>query len=460
MACWLAEPYSEPASKGIVLMNYVVLGAGPAGVTAAETLRSVDPNATITMIGGEPEPPYSRMALPYLIYGKIDEGGTYLRQDPAHYDEQRIRYIMGRCGGIDSRAKQVYLSTGETLPYDKLLIATGANPIRPPIPGSNLEGVENCWTLADARKILEYADKGSPVVLVGAGFIGSIILEALFLRGCQITVVELAPRMVARMMDETAGGMLGRWCESKGVQVLTNTRVTSISKGEEGGPRLSVRFSNGLSAPADLAVLAVGVRSNTGFLVGSGVAVNTGIIVDEYLQTTAPDIYAAGDCCEGIDLSTGKPDMLAIQPVAVEHGRIAALNMAGHQHRHRGSLNMNVLDTMGLISSSFGLWQGAQVGETGKLVDEGTFKYMKLEFEGDKLVGAQCVGMTDHVGMLRGLIQTGFHMGEWKKKLLASPERLREAYIAVAQGLPTSGPMAPQVKTPVVDVSHAGASGH
>ena len=460
MARRLAEPYSEPASKGIVLMNYVVLGAGPAGVTAAETLRSVDPNATITMIGGEPEPPYSRMALPYLIYGKIDEGGTYLRQDPAHYDEQRIRYIMGRCGGIDSRAKQVYLSTGETLPYDKLLIATGANPIRPPIPGSNLEGVENCWTLADARKILEYADKGSPVVLVGAGFIGSIILEALFLRGCQITVVELAPRMVARMMDETAGGMLGRWCESKGVQVLTNTRVTSISKGEDGGPRLSVRFSNGLSAPADLAVLAVGVRSNTGFLVGSGVAVNTGIIVDEYLQTTAPDIYAAGDCCEGIDLSTGKPDMLAIQPVAVEHGRIAALNMAGHQHRHRGSLNMNVLDTMGLISSSFGLWQGAQVGETGKLVDEGTFKYMKLEFEGDKLVGAQCVGMTDHVGMLRGLIQTGFHMGEWKKKLLASPERLREAYIAVAQGLPTSGPMAPQVKTPVVDVSHAGASGH
>ena len=460
MARRLAEPYSEPASKGIVLMNYVVLGAGPAGVTAAETLRSVDPNATITMIGGEPEPPYSRMALPYLIYGKIDEGGTYLRQDPAHYDKQRIRYIMGRCGGIDSRAKQVYLSTGETLPYDKLLIATGANPIRPPIPGSNLEGVENCWTLADARKILEYADKGSPVVLVGAGFIGSIILEALFLRGCQITVVELAPRMVARMMDETAGGMLGRWCESKGVQVLTTTRVTSISTGEAGGPRLSVRFSNGLSAPADLAVLAVGVRSNTGFLVGSGVAVNTGIIVDEYRQSTAPDIYAAGDCCVGIVLSTGKPDMLAIPPVAVEPGRIAARNMGGHQHRHRGSLNMNVLDTMGLISSSFGLWQGAQVGETGKLVDEGTFKYMKLEFEGDKLVGAQCVGMTDHVGMLRGLIQTGFHMGEWKKKLLASPERLREAYIAVAQGLPTSGPMAPQVKTPVVDVSHAGASGH
>jgi len=106
------------------------------------------------------------------------------------------------------------------------------------------------------------------------------------------------------------------------------------------------------------------------------------------------------------------------------------------------------------------LWQGAQVGETGKLIDERAFKYMKLEFEGDKLVGAQCVGMTDHVGMLRGLIQTGFHMGKWKDKLLAAPERLREAYVSVAQGAPTGGPTAPRVKTPVVEVSHAGASGH
>lgn len=441
-------------------MNYVILGAGPAGVTAAETLRSVDPNASITLIGGEPEPPYSRMALPYYIYGKIDEGGTHLRQDPEHYDKLRIRYIMGRCGGIDAGEKKLYLSTGEVLPYDKLLIATGANPILPPIPGSNHDGVETCWTLEDGRKILELADKGSPVVLVGAGFIGSIILEALYLRGCQITVVELAPRMVARMMDETAGGMLGRWCQSKGVRVVTNTRVVRIDKGDEGGSRLKVGLSDGTEAPADLCVLAVGVRSNTGFLVGSGVEVNTGIVVDEYLQTTAPDIYAAGDCCEGIDLSTGKPEMLAIQPVAVEHGRIAALNMAGHQHKHRGSLNMNVLDTMGLISSSFGLWQGAQVGETAKLVDEDNYKYMKLEFEGDRLVGAQCVGMTDHVGMLRGLIQTGFRLGEWKDTLLKSPERLREAYIAVAQGAPTAGPTAPHTNTPKAGFGHAGATGH
>ncbi len=430
-------------------MKYVILGAGPAGVTAAETLRSVDPTAEITMVGGEPEPPYSRMAIPYYIYGKVGEDGTYLRQDPEHYDKHKIRYVTDRAGGVDTVGKKLHLGGGESLPYDKLLIATGASPIIPRMQGSNLPGVNSCWTLPDAREILKLADKGSPVVLVGAGFIGSIILEALYLRGCKLTVVELAPRMVARMMDETAGGMLGRWCEEKGARVLTNTSVTGIERGEDDGHhRLSVALSTGEKVPASLAVLAVGVRSNVGFLVGSGIKVNTGIVVDEYLQTTAPDVYAAGDCCEGIDISTGKPDMLAIQPVAVEHGRIAALNMAGHKHQHRGSLNMNVLDTMGLISSSFGLWQGAEGGETAKLVDEKNYKYLKLNFLGDKLVGAQCVGLTDHVGMLRGLIQTGFPLGEWKDRLVQSPERLREAYVSVSQGKPGYGPAAPHVNTP------------
>ncbi|MGH1419222.1 MAG: NAD(P)/FAD-dependent oxidoreductase [Hyphomicrobiaceae bacterium] len=430
-------------------MKYIVLGAGPAGVTAAETLRSVNKEADITMISGEPEPPYSRMAIPYLLHGSIEEQGTYLRQKDKHYEHHGIKYVHGRAGGIDTKAQKLFLNGGDELEFDKLLIATGASPIIPPIPGANLEGVHTCWTLEDAREILKLADKGSKVVLVGAGFIGSIVLEALYARGCDLTVVEIAPRMVARMLDETAGGMLGRWCEAKGVKVLTDTKVTNISKSTDGGgDNLEVGFSNGSSAPAQLVVMAAGVRPNVGFLVGSNVQVEAGIRVNQYLETTAPNIFAAGDCCEGIDISTGKPDMLAIQPVAVEHGRIAALNMAGIATPHRGSLNMNVLDTMGLISSSFGLWQGAPMGETAKLIDEENFKYLKLEFEGDKMVGAQCVGMTDHVGMLRGLIQTELHLGIWRDRLLEAPERLREAYVAVAQGTPEYGPTGLRVSFP------------
>ncbi len=432
-------------------MNYVILGAGPAGVTAAETIRQHDGKGQITLIGGEPEQPYSRMAIPYLLDGRIGESGTQLRQEPDHYVKHRIDYVVGRAGGIDSRGHKLFLDGGRVLAYDKLLIATGASPIIPRMEGAQLPGVHNCWTLPDARAILKLAHKGTPVVLVGAGFIGSIVLEALHARGCDLTVVEIAPRMVARMMDETAGGMLTRWCQEHGVRVFTNTKVLGITPGSgSGGSRLSVQLSNGTSVPAGLVVLAAGVRSNTGFLTGSGVEMSTGIKVDQFLQTTAENVYAAGDCCEGVDLSTGKPDMLAIQPVAVEHGRLAGLNMAGVRTPHRGSLNMNVLDTMGLISSSFGLWQGAPGGVTAKLTDEGKFKYLKLELLGDRLVGAQCVGMTDHVGMLRGLIQTGLRLGAWKERLIEAPERVREAYIAVAQGAPMHGPTGPQVKTPRV----------
>ena len=429
-------------------MHHVILGAGPAGVTAAETLRGLDPNTRITLVSGEPEPPYSRMAIPYLLEDNIAETGTHLRQQPGHYESLGIDVVHTRAGGLDTAGKRLFLNS-TVVPYDKLLIATGASPVRPPIEGTNLPGVHTCWTLADAREIMGLAEKGAPVVLVGAGFIGSIVLEALYERGCDLTVVEIAPRMVARMMDDVAGGMLKRWCEGKGVRVLTNTRVDRITKSTNGGASLSVALSNGASVPARLVVMAAGVRPNVGFLVGSGISVETGIRVDDHLMTSAADVFAAGDCAQAADLSTGMHDVLAIQPTAVEHGRIAALNMGGRRTRHRGSLNMNVLDTMGLISSSFGLWQGAKGGESATTVDEAGWRYLRLELDGDRLVGAQAVGLTDHVGMLRGLIQTGLRLGNWREKLLRAPERVAEAYIAVAQGLTGHGWTGPRPKMPV-----------
>ena len=413
-------------------MHHVIIGAGPAGVVAAETLRRYDPQSDITILGGEPEPPYSRMAIPYLLVENIDERGTYLRQTDGHYDSIGINYRHGKVAGIYAGHKTVKLEDGEELSFDRLLIATGATPIAPPIDGIDLPGVHNCWTLEDARNIMRIASNGDPVVLVGAGFIGSIILEALVRRGVNLSVVEMGDRMVPRMMDEVAGAMLKRWCENKGVRVITSTMVESIAQQQDGA--LQVKLNSGDTLPARLVVVAAGVRPNVNFLASSGVKVDQGVIVDEYLATTQKDIYAAGDVAQAKDLSTGKYEMLAIQPVAVEHGRIAALNMAGRETVHRGSLNMNVLDTLGLISSSFGLWEGVEGGDSARLENTDGFKYLRLEFAGDKLVGVQTVGMTDHIGMARGLIQTGVTLGEWKEKLIKSPEKLPEAYLATAQG--------------------------
>ncbi|MGI9381923.1 MAG: NAD(P)/FAD-dependent oxidoreductase [Methyloligellaceae bacterium] len=413
-------------------MHHVILGAGPAGVIAAETLRHHDRDARITLVSGEDEPPYSRMAIPYYLAGNIAEEGTHLRHEADHYETLGISYLKGRADALDASAKSLKLENGDDLGYDKLLIATGASPIRPPIEGLDSPGVHTCWTLDDARQIARLAERGAPVVLVGAGFIGSIILEALVAKGVALTVVEMGDRMVPRMMDETAGAMMQRWCEEKGARVLTGTQITRIDQTSGG---LEVETSAGETLEAKLVVIAAGVRSNIDFLNGSGVETEEGIRVDEHLATSVPDVYAAGDVAQARDLSTGAYSVLAIQPTAVEHGRIAAQNMVGLVTPHEGSLNMNVLDTIGLVSSSFGSWMGVEGGDTARLVDETGYRYLRLEFDGDRLVGGQAVGLTENIGILRGLIQTGLRLGAWKDRLVKSPQRLAEAYVATSQGI-------------------------
>ena len=209
-------------------MKHVILGNGPAGVIAAETIRKLRAEDDILVIGDEPEPPYSRMAIPYLLMGNIGEEGTYLRKDKDHFARQRIQLRTGRARAVDADARQVRLDDGTVLPFDRLLIATGATPIRPPIRGMDLPGVHPCWTLADARKIMALAKPEARVLQMGAGFIGCIIMEALAARHVQLTVVEMGDRMVPRMMGEGAGGMIKRWVEKKGITVYTSTRVEAI----------------------------------------------------------------------------------------------------------------------------------------------------------------------------------------------------------------------------------------
>lgn len=416
-------------------MHHVIIGAGPAGVIAAETLRKLNPEFRITVIGDEPEPPYSRMALPYLLMKRIDEAGTYLRKHEDHYRNQRIDLMVDRVNAVDTAARSVKLAGGGTLNYDKLLIATGSRPMSPPIPGVDQHGIFPCWTLEHAREIARAASPGTKVVLMGAGFIGCIILEALAERGVDLTVVEMADRMVPRMMDETAGTMIKTWCEQKGVAVHTSTKVTAIDKGN-GKSRFNVVLADGATLPADLIISATGVRSNIEFLKGSGIKTDQGILANQQLQTNDPNVYAAGDVAQGLDFSTGEYTVQAIQPTAADHGQLAARNMAGLRGAvYRGSVNMNVLDTMGLISASFGLWMGVDGGERAELCDRNRYRYLNLQFQDDVLVGATSLGLTNHVGVLRGLIQTKTRLHGWKEKLLHDPTRIMEAYLANTQAV-------------------------
>ena len=416
-------------------MQHVIIGAGPAGVIAAETLRKGDRSAQILLIGDEQEPPYSRMAIPYVLDGSIAAGGTHLRKAEGHYDRLDIRYRQGRAESVAAADGALVLEGGEKVAYDRLLVATGAAPLKPPIPGLDSPGVHNCWTLADCRAIEERATGESNVVLIGAGFIGCIIMEALAKRCGRLTVVEMEDRMVSRMMDATAGGMLRRWCEARNIRVLTSTRVARIesAEGGAGAGDKAVVLDGGERLDAHLVVLAVGVAPNTGFLEGSGVETDHGVLVDAHMRSNMANVFAAGDVAQGLDFSTGGYSVHAIQPTATEHGRVAALNMLGRQARYKGSLNMNVLATVGLVSSSFGSWEGVDGGERGVAVDEDAFKYLRLEFDGDRLVGALGIGLTDHVGVIRGLIQARTALAGWKARLLENPHRVMEAYVAHSQ---------------------------
>lgn len=411
-------------------MRHVIVGNGPAGVIAAETLRAECPADDITLLGDEPGPPYSRMAIPYLLVGNIGEEGTHLRKSAGHFADRRIILRQARVRRIDTQSQTVALSEGDALAYDRLLLATGSSPADPPIPGITLPGVMKCWTLADARGIAAAVRPGVRVLQLGAGFIGCIIMESITARKAALTVVEMGDRMLPRMMPPHAAALIKRWCEGKGVRVLTGTRAVQI---DAAGDELHVRLENGEVVVVDVVISATGVRPNIAFLAGSDIATQSGILVDDRLQTNVANVYAAGDCAEAVQFGTSNRFVNAIQPNAADQARIAALNMAGQPARSQGDMALNVLDTFGLVSASFGQWQGVAGGDEVELADEAAFKYLRLTFEGDVLIGATSLGLTEHVGVIRGLIQSRTKLGHWKTQLTQDPTQFVAAYLAAAQ---------------------------
>ena len=417
-------------------MHHVIIGGGPAGVIAAETIRKQAPCDNITIVSDEAVPAYSRMAIPYLLMGNVKEDGTYLRKDPSQLKNQHVNWLQAGVKHVDIAAKKIALNSGVEIMFDTLLIATGSHPIKPPIPGIDSEGVHTCWTMEDARHIMALANKGSRVLQLGAGFIGCIIMEALAARGVKLSVVEMGDRMVPRMMGSIAGGMIRDWVQAKGVEVFTATKVESI----ESGAPLKVKLSNGKTIEADLVISAAGVRPAIGFLKDSGISCLLGVLTDAHLQTNVPGIFAAGDCAEAFDKVTGKTIVSAIQPNAAEQARVAGMNMVAcsrgkaMQAELKGVTQINVLDTLGLISTSFGDWQGQPGGEQVELTDLKNGKHLSLQFKDDVMVGCNSVGWTEHVGVMRGLVEGKIKLGAWKDHLKKDPTKLMEAYIARAQG--------------------------
>jgi NADPH-dependent 2,4-dienoyl-CoA reductase/sulfur reductase-like enzyme len=382
---------------------------------------------------------HSRMALPYWLAGNIPETRTHTG-DAAYFARLGVTARLGsRASAIDAAAKIVTLSDGTRLPFDDLLMATGSSPVVPAIAGVDLPGVLPRWTLDHTARVLKHAEalaatgRTLRVALIGAGFIGFIVLNAMFKRKWRLTVIEREAQVLPRMLDRGAAAHVERWLAARDIPVHVGTTVQRIDAGAEGAK--SIVVSGGRSIDADIVIVATGVRPNLQLARSAGLATADGILVDERMRTSVPHIYAAGDVAQGPVLGSAERAVHAIQTTAVDHGRVAGANMAGQDVLYPGSLAMNVVDVCGLQGAAFGSSDDASA-EAMTIDNAAGFVYRKLLWTEDRISGALFVGRPDDLGMLtdigmvKGLIQCRSRLGSWKAHLSAHPHDVRRAYAA------------------------------
>jgi len=406
----------------------VIAGAGVAGLAAAETLRQLEADAAITVVGDEV--PYSRMVLPYYMEGRIEEGAVFTGDD-AWFGELDIETRFGHgLASLDPSAHRVTLSDGDTLEYDALVLATGSGSVRAPIPGADAEGCIDLWNLEDARAFLTGPHR--EVAIIGAGFIASTILDAVVKRADRIHLLELEPQILPRMVDGNAAALIEAHLRHRGIDLHTGTEVKAIER-TSGRSRLGL--SSGAQLDVDVVIFATGIRPNLAFLEGAGIETDAGILVDGRLRTNVAGIWAAGDVAQGPVLHHRERRVHAIQPTAVDHGRVAAADISGADVRYEGSLLMNVVAVQGIEAASFGLWEEAD-HEVTRIESPSGGLYRKYVWDGDVLVGGVLVGPThgmsglNDAGMLKGLVQTGVSLGPWRGYLEENPLDLRRAFVA------------------------------
>ncbi len=411
--------------------RHVIVGGGTAGLNALLTIREQDRGASeIILVSAER--PYSRMVLPYYLGRSIAEARVFTLS-PARLDALQVQAHIGRRAvGLDPAAGRLALDDGTLLPYDDLLIATGSSPVKAPVPGAEAPGVHSFWTLPQARAVLADIRQGSHVVMVGAGFIAFTILNAILALGARLSIVEVAPRILPRMIDAAGAELVEAWLTRHGVAIRTGATLTAI---EEAHGEKRLRFRQGEDLVADVIIMATGIRPNLEWLNGSGIRVNRGILVDDHLRSSVPNVYAAGDVAEGRDLVTGEAALHAIEPTAMEHGRVAGANMAGEDVAYRGSLLMNIVEVCHLDIASFGAWDDPAAERVAALRPE-RWAYRKLLWRGDRLSGAMILGRshdlwtTNDVGMLKGLVYSGARLGAWKEHLCRNPFDIKPAFVA------------------------------
>jgi NAD(P)H-nitrite reductase large subunit len=425
-------------------MRHVIIGNSAAAVGAIEAIREHDRDNPITVVANESQHVYSRPLISHLLGGQVDDSHMYYRP-PDFYDRYQVETMLGiEVTQVVPEERRLALAGGGTLAYDRLLIATGGKPFVPSLPGADLEGVFTFTRWTDARNIERYLKKHhvETAVVVGGGLIGLKTTEALMERHVRVTIVELADRVLSISFDRTASRMAEALLRRAGTEIRTATSLVEIV-GQDGRVDTAV-LRNGERVQCDLVVLAIGVRPNVGLIPPeSGIHVKRGIVVDRRMRTSAPDVYAAGDCVEAYDLLLGIDRPIAIWPNAYRQGHVAGCNMAGVAREYAGSFPMNAVEVCGVPTVSVGLTdpqEEPESYETLVYIDRETPTYKKLVLRDNRLVGAICVGNIDRVGIYTGLIRTRTDITAFKDHLLSGnfgmislPREYRDEFVVTKE---------------------------
>lgn len=369
---------------------YVILGNGAAGHYAAEAIRKRDRTGTITMISNEPYRTYNRPMLTKSIMAGLNEEQIAV-EDASWYEENHIYQILGHeVVKIDPEAKEVHLDDGSKYHYTKLIYALGSECFIPPIKGADKDGVIAIRRLSDTKKVAEKLKETKHAVVIGGGVLGLEAAWELKKSRCEVTVLELAPVLMGRQLDKTAGEMLKKISEGQGIQIHTGIQIEAIEGGEKAE---GVRLADGTVIPAELVIVSCGVRANTALAKEAGIETDRAVIVNEKMETNIPDIYACGDCAqyEGINY--------AIWPQAVEEGKTAGAQAAGDDNTY--STVPAALSFHGMNTALFAAGDNGQnpdlIYKTVEYKDEGKKQYQKYYFLNNRLCGVILIGDTSRM---------------------------------------------------------------
>ncbi|MBI4594416.1 MAG: NAD(P)/FAD-dependent oxidoreductase, partial [Candidatus Rokubacteria bacterium] len=353
--------------------RHLIVGGGTAGMNAIRTIREEEgERSEITLVSAEK--PYSRMVLPYYLDRSIAESHVFTATAAVLAGWNVKPHLGKRVTKLDTAANVCTLDDGTTIEYDDCLVATGSSPVKASVPGADGRGVHSFWTLAQCRQLIADVKAGRHVVMVGAGFISFTILNSILSVGARLTIVEIAPRILPRMIDATGAELVEGWLAKHGVTIRTGAKIEKI---EDAKGRKRLKFAKGGEVICDVVIMATGIKANLDWLKDSGIRVNQGIVVDDHLRSSTANVYAAGDVAEGPERISGAGVIHAIEPTAQEHGRVAGANMAGKNVRYRGSLNMNIVEVCHLDVASFGAWDDAKA-EPASAVQRDRPAYRKL----------------------------------------------------------------------------------